>query len=717
LKITTWEARQHIKDLSSPSVPKKRGRPRLISAEEEAGLVAYVVWLERSGFPAEKSQVEEAAREFRLSRGLSDDLPGRGWYPRFRQRHEELKKSKVKPVEKARKSFENHDVEDVKTFFSSLKEVHEEFDIGPSESWNEDECGIRVGCLGDQVEVLIVRTTRSQRPEINDPNNRETCTLLGAGNAVGDSIPPWLIFKAFPTESWADIDCVPGMRFAKSETGFSNREISFEWLHTFNAWSWKCSAKAKKSGYSLSEWFGCDEWLRDAEKPYYLHKHPPNSRPHEERIYRLLIIDGFAGHLSFEFVSYCIMFDIVFCTLPPHSTHILQPLDVGVFQALKAAHQKLLRRSIREGNLAYSRTAFAEAFKEIYTRGFSAHNIISGFEKSGIYPPTEEPALKKIMAKRLRNRQPVEAVHADLLPKEGRFQQAEDALNDVIERYRDVMSSPSREALQSARKVLSESTLMDKQRNAFVSNFESRLKSVTTKRKPGKFIKPTGFFATSVNYEDIKAQHEAEVAADEEKQQRKQLRSMRSILKQEIGRLQDEWRAEKIARFGTTKKKYPFRQWLEESGKDRDFLALEVNHKQFNQILNVKPDGFMIDVPDSQEVRQAKREASRAARPILAMEWPNSDDTVRFTGFGPFNDDDDEAIPPQDEDDTQIEPLPRYMRSSPPIEPDTPCPAPSQSQAPPHTAPLRRWKEIEASIRDWKVERASQAGPSGQSHS
>ncbi|KAJ4185972.1 hypothetical protein NW759_016964 [Fusarium solani] len=298
------------------------------------------------------------------------------------------------------------------------------------------------------------------------------------------------------------------------------------------------------------------------------------------------------------------------------------------------------------------------------------------------------------MTKRLKNRQPIEAAYADLLPQEGRFQQAEDALNDVIERYRDVMSSPSREALQSARKVLSESILMDKQRNAFVSNFESRLKFIIAKRKPGKFVKPTGFFATSVNYEDIKAQHEAE-----------------------IDRLQDQWRAEKIARFGTTKKKYPFQQRLEETGKGRDFLALEVNHKKFNEILNVKSDGFMIDIPDSQEVRQAKREASRASRPILAMEWPKSDDTVRFTGFGPFDDDDDDEDPPYDEDDIQIDLLPRYMRSSPPIDPDSPCPAPSESQAPPHTAPLRRWKEIEASIRDWRVKRASQAGPSGQSHS
>ncbi|KAM5353234.1 hypothetical protein ACJZ2D_016869 [Fusarium nematophilum] len=139
LKLTTW----------------------LISAGEEAGLVAYIVWLERSGFPAEKSQVEEAAKEFRLSRGLTDAGFGHNWYSRFRERHLELKKSRIKAVDKARKSFENHDVEDVKTFFSNLKEVHKEYDIGPSESWNEHKCGIRLGCVGEQVEVLIIRTTRS----------------------------------------------------------------------------------------------------------------------------------------------------------------------------------------------------------------------------------------------------------------------------------------------------------------------------------------------------------------------------------------------------------------------------------------------------------------------------------------------------------------------------------------------------------------------------
>lgn len=208
--------------------PAKRGRPPLVTAEEEAGLVAYVIWLERSGFPAERAQVEEAAREFRLSMAFPNSPFNKNWYSQFRKRHLELKTSYTKALEKARKPYENNDCQNTETFFERLKSTYGELDIGPSEMWNEDECGIRIGCLRERILVLIVRTTRSQRPEVSDPSNRETTSLLGSGNAVGDTVPPWLVFKAFPTESWSEIDCVPGMRFAKSETGFSNQDIAFE---------------------------------------------------------------------------------------------------------------------------------------------------------------------------------------------------------------------------------------------------------------------------------------------------------------------------------------------------------------------------------------------------------------------------------------------------------------------------------------------------------
>lgn len=189
------------------------------------------------------------------------------------------------------------------------------------------------------------------------------------------------------------------MRVAQSETGFSNQEITLEWLHDFNAYSWRASAKVKQREISFQDWFGCDEWLRDPFNLDFRHTAPPVVHEEEEKIYRLLVIDGFSGHLSFQCINYCIQFDIVICILPSHSTHLTQPLDVGVFQFLKNAHQKELRKSIREGNLAFNRKQFATAFSEIYKAGFSTHHIMSGFEKSGIWPPNATPVINRILDK------------------------------------------------------------------------------------------------------------------------------------------------------------------------------------------------------------------------------------------------------------------------------------------------------------------------------
>jgi hypothetical protein len=87
-------------------------------------------------------------------------------------------------------------------------------------------------------------------------------------------------------------------------------------------------------------------------------------------MYCLLVIDGFIGHKSLEFIKYYIQFDIIICILPPHSTHLLQPLDLAVFQTFKNSQQKALRKSIRERNLAFTRLHLH--FLEIYYDAFPA---------------------------------------------------------------------------------------------------------------------------------------------------------------------------------------------------------------------------------------------------------------------------------------------------------------------------------------------------------
>ena len=51
--------------------------------------------------------------------------------------------------------------------------------------------------------------------------------------------------------------------------------------------------------------------------------------------YRMLIVDRNASYVSIKFIQFARKHKIVYLCLPAHSTHLLQPLDIGVFGLLK----------------------------------------------------------------------------------------------------------------------------------------------------------------------------------------------------------------------------------------------------------------------------------------------------------------------------------------------------------------------------------------------
>ncbi|ENH75589.1 hypothetical protein FOC1_g10001605, partial [Fusarium oxysporum f. sp. cubense race 1] len=168
---------------------------------------------------------------------------------------------------------------------------------------NADQAGIRVGILRERVQCLVVRAKKKTPTEVFSPEDRETCTAIGTGNAAGATTPPWLIFKAFPMIEWPDIDGDPNMRFAQSETAFSNAEIPLEWAKHFHRWSWEKSATVQHRQLDFEQWFGCNEHLKIEFKPITPYDTPPGTegKDEEELMWRLLIIDGFSGHGSCAF--------------------------------------------------------------------------------------------------------------------------------------------------------------------------------------------------------------------------------------------------------------------------------------------------------------------------------------------------------------------------------------------------------------------------------
>jgi DDE superfamily endonuclease len=52
-----------------------------------------------------------------------------------------------------------------------------------------------------------------------------------------------------------------------------------------------------------------------------------------------LLLDGHASHITTKAIKFCIASKIIPLCLPPHTTHLLQPLDVGIFAPLATAYK------------------------------------------------------------------------------------------------------------------------------------------------------------------------------------------------------------------------------------------------------------------------------------------------------------------------------------------------------------------------------------------
>ena len=87
-----------------------------------------------------------------------------------------------------------------------------------------------------------------------------------------------------------------------SESGFSNNQLSYEWIKHFE----EHSAKSQTGAYQL------------------------------------LLLDGYRSHCMYKFLDHCEKNKIVLFCLPPHATYLLQSLDIVVFQLYKHCMLRLL---------------------------------------------------------------------------------------------------------------------------------------------------------------------------------------------------------------------------------------------------------------------------------------------------------------------------------------------------------------------------------------
>ena len=101
----------------------------------------------------------------------------------------------------------------------------------------------------------------------------------------------------------------------------------------------------------------------------------------------LLIQDGHSSHVSIELIEMTRANDVIVLCLPAHTSHILQPLDVGVFKAFKTSFNKACGNYMRQHpNQVITTDVLASVVAQAYLTSFTPVNILSGFKKTGVYP-------------------------------------------------------------------------------------------------------------------------------------------------------------------------------------------------------------------------------------------------------------------------------------------------------------------------------------------
>ena len=82
--------------------------------------------------------------------------------------------------------------------------------------------------------------------------------------------------------------------------------------------------------------------------------------------------------------------------MPPHSSHLLQPLDVVPYSLLKRHYGDGISLLARSRIHHINKETFLPAFKVAFEKTFTAENVRAGFRGAGLVPFDPDAVLSKL---------------------------------------------------------------------------------------------------------------------------------------------------------------------------------------------------------------------------------------------------------------------------------------------------------------------------------
>lgn len=177
-------------------------------------------------------------------------------------------------------------------------------------------------------------------------------------SADGTALPPLIIFKGETlSTTWISDKTPPDWQFSNSIKGWTSMELG-------------------------------DQWMKKVYEPFTRDKAAGRTR--------LLICDGHDSHISVKFIRHSIDNMIIILLLPPHSSHLMQPLDVGVFSPLKSAMTKHVNRLLSTGIHRLQKVEWLECYIKAREEALIKRNILAGWRGAGLFPRNVQRILRQL---------------------------------------------------------------------------------------------------------------------------------------------------------------------------------------------------------------------------------------------------------------------------------------------------------------------------------
>lgn len=336
LRLKGWKNRK-------PSINKSAGRQVDLSPEVETNLACKIKTMANWGFGLSRKEillmVGSYVKNNNIKTRFKGGIPGKDWFVGFCRRH---RLSCKKPVKRQTVRTEQTTPEIIYGFFDLYEDTVKQLGLTdkPSQIFNLDETSL----CSDPSNTKVVSEKNRAVFRNTQGTGRTNTSILFCISANGEKLPPFILYHAKHLwDIWMPEEAYPNTGYAATPSG------------------WMTEA-------SFLSWF----------KNHFL-KHCPQERP------LLLVFDGHSSHVSVDLIETAIKENITLLRLPPHTTHLLQPLDSITFGVLKKKFDEELTIWQRENyGRALSKAQFSIMVGKIWME-FSQTLLKKSFQTTGLY--------------------------------------------------------------------------------------------------------------------------------------------------------------------------------------------------------------------------------------------------------------------------------------------------------------------------------------------